>query len=270
MSRERRAAWPTDPQGRPPHVRVRPGEVAPSVLLPGDPARVDLIASMLEGARLVSDTREYRVVNGEYRGVKVTVCSSGIGGPSAEIAMVELGALGARRIIRVGGTAALVPSIPLGAVIVNHAMVRAGGTSLAYAPLGYPAAADPAVVAALLQAARGAEVPHFTGVGLSTASYYLGQGRTVPGKELPPGEDLEAWVRRGVINVEMEGETVLTLGGVLGIAAGVVLAVHANRATDAWLEAYESAQARVARVALESLVILAEKGVKGGSDGSGS
>lgn len=269
MSGPRRAQWPVDAQGRPPHVRVCPGEVAAAVLLPGDPARVDLIASMLDGAQLMSDTREYRVVNGSYRGVAVTVCSSGIGGPSAEIAMVELAALGARRIIRVGGTAALVPQIALGAVIVNHAMVRAGGTSLAYAPLGYPAAADPEVVAALVRAARQLQVPHFVGVGLSSASYYLGQGRPVEGRELLAGEQLGPWAARGVINVEMEGETVLTLGSVLGIAAGMVLAVHANRATDAWLDAYEPAQAQVARVALESLRLLAAKEVSAGLDGCG-
>lgn len=159
------------------HIRVKPGDAAPYAVLPGDPARTDLIAQGWDDARLVANNREHRTFTGTLRGVPVTACSTGVGGPSASNAIEELARLGTHTFIRVGTCGALRAEIQPGDLIVNCAAIRHDGTSDLYAPAAYPAAASYDVTAALIEACDRLGYRCHVGVTCSTASFYAGQAR---------------------------------------------------------------------------------------------
>ena len=142
------------------HIRCRRGDVAEYVLIPGDPQRAERIAQRLTDARLISVNREYTVFTGTYEGVPVSVCSTGIGGPSTAIAMEELTRVGASTFIRVGSCGARRDGIEIGEPVIVNAAVRAGGTASAYLPDIFPAVASLDVVNAMQQAARD-QVPYW-------------------------------------------------------------------------------------------------------------
>ena len=141
------------------HIRCKPGDVARYVLLPGDPARARRIADAFDEPQLVAENREYVIYNGKTAGVDVTVCSTGIGGPSSAIALEELIKVGADTFIRVGSSGGRQPDIPIGTLVVVTAAYRGDGTSREYMPLGFPAVADLTVSNALLQAAQEYDYP---------------------------------------------------------------------------------------------------------------
>jgi uridine phosphorylase len=235
---ERSAASPWK-DGRPPHLPCRMGELPAAVLFPGDPGRVDRFASMLEGFRVVGQNREFRIGLGTFEGVELGVCSTGIGGPSTEIAMVEAAALDA--------------SIALGTLLVIERALRGGGAPACYAEAERPALADPRMVEALCRAAQAAELPMRRAVVASTDSYYAGQGRAFPGSAGANAGVLERYRAAGADALDMEAESVLAIGARLGLVCGAALAVHANRATDAWLEDFGSAQDGMIRVGCKAL-----------------
>jgi len=238
--------------GRPPHLPVTRGQLPEVCLLPGDPARVDLAGEVLDDYAILGQNREFRVGTGRYRDTEIAVCSTGIGGPSTEIALVELAGLGVRGVIRIGGMGALRADLEPGTVAVVTSAVREGGAARYYLPPDTPARPDPAVAAALADAARACGRPSREITILSTDSYYVGQGRPVDGLEPAAAERLGQVRGLGVDGMDMEAETVLAVGGAVGLAAGVALVVHANRATDAWLEEYADPQRDIVRVAAEA------------------
>ena len=242
--------------GRPTHLPCGPGDVPRFVLLPGDPDRVALAAALLDDVVDLGQAREFRVMRGRFQGVPVGVCSTGIGGPSTEIAVVELGNLGVTHAIRIGGMGAIVPDLALGAFVVVGQALRGSGAAQVYAPGTAPLDAAPAVRDALVSAAATLGLPHRVAPVATTDSYYLGQGRPVrPGDAAP---DVLARLRAaGAVGVDMETETLLAVASVMGVAAGAVLAVHANRATDGWLEDYAETQRNVVRIGLGAIVTLA-------------
>src|SRR3954466_7152480 len=124
------------------HVGVSEGEISDIVLMPGDPFRVQLIAAMLDDPVEGAHKREYRTMNGHYKGRLITVCSSGMGCPSTAIGVEELARVGGRVFIRVGSTAAPPPHVEVGDVIVSEGSLRNDGTTAAYVPPGYPAVPD--------------------------------------------------------------------------------------------------------------------------------
>ena len=130
--------------------RIRRGDVGRYVLLPGDPARVDRIATHLDDVELVAHSREFRTVTGKYRDIKVSAMSTGVGCPSASIAAEELVNAGATHLIRVGSTAGIQPGIKTGDIVINTGVLRNDGTSRAYVPDTYPAIADHFLVHALI------------------------------------------------------------------------------------------------------------------------
>lgn len=221
------------------HIRCRPGDIARYVLLPGDPARVALIAREWAEGHQVASEREHVTWTGRLRGAgAVSACSTGAGGGSTASALEELIAIGADTFIRVGTCGAIQPEIACGDVIIHTAAVRLDGTSDQYVRPEYPAAAHPVLVMALVQAAEQLGVPYHLGVSASTASFYTGQGR--PGHRgyaqswmatLVP--DLQA---AGVLNFEMEAATIFTMLGLYGLRGGSVCAVVANRVTDTMIK----------------------------------
>ena len=233
--------------GRPPHIPAGPGEVPRIVLLPGDPARVDLAAETLSDFRTVGQNREFRFGIGCWDGVPVGVCSTGIGGPSTEIAIVELANLGMEVAIRIGGMGAINPDIALGELLVVTEALRGSGAAAHYAAPQARVLADPLVVEQLCSAASRLGLPSRRGLAATTDSYYAGQGR--PYRAGGPWSDVtSAWAAKGADGLEMEAETVLAVSAALGVAAGAVLAAHNNRATDRWLEDYAQTQRNLIRV----------------------
>lgn len=245
----RRAAFPWS-GGRPPHLPCGPGDVAPVVLLPGDPARIGIAERMFPAARGFGQRREFRAATLDAPDGPVTLCSTGIGGPSTEIALVELAGLGARTAIRIGGMGRIGGALPLGGLLIVTRAIGGTGTARAYGAAD-GAEASPEVVAALAGAAAAAGVPHALGCIATTDSYYLAQGRPLRAAEAAPDPAaLARFADAGAQGCDMETEAVFAVGRRLGLAVGAILAVHGDRVTDQWLEDYEPAQEHLLRVAL--------------------
>jgi len=209
-------------------------EGATIAVLPGDPGRVPGIAGTapIVRAREIANKREYRTWLGYVGRHPVLVTSTGIGGPSASIAIDELAQLGVRTFLRVGTTGAIQPHVNVGDVIVTTGAVRLDGASTHYAPIEYPAVAHYEVVHALLAAARELHVPARAGVTCSCDTFYPGQERYDSFTGYVPRRfqgATEEWRRLHVLNYEMEAATVLTLAGAMGLSAGCVEGVVVNR-----------------------------------------
>ncbi len=203
-------------------------------LLPGDPGRVPVIASEInkKGAAEIACNREFRTWLAYMDGSPVIVTSTGIGGPSAAIAIEELAQLGIRTFIRVGTTGALQRNIKAGDVVITTASVRMDGTSEHYAPIEYPAVADYSVLKALVEAAGTGRIRHHVGITTSSATFYPGQERADTYSRYVirglAGSKKE-WEHLGVLNYEMESATLLTMCNALGLRAGCVTGVISER-----------------------------------------
>ncbi len=202
------------------HIRMRPGDVGRYVLLPGDPGRVPLIASFLDGARQVAENREHRTYTGMLDGTPVSVTSTGIGGPSTAIAVEELAKIGADTFIRVGTSGMIQDSVLPGHLVVVSAAVRDEGTALHYMPMAFPAVADLDVVACLRQACEVTAAAYHVGVSHSKDSFY---GEIEPDR-MPLVDMLKerwrCWVKGGVLCSEMEAATLFVIARTLGKRAG--------------------------------------------------
>ncbi|HHY47762.1 MAG TPA: nucleoside phosphorylase [Firmicutes bacterium] len=241
-----------------PHLRCKKGDLAPIALLPGDPGRVELIGTLLDGFSVLSQNREFKVARGSYKGTPITVCSTGIGGPSTEIAVVELARLGVTTFIRVGGTGAIVPEIACGDLIISAGSVRLGGSSQFYVRPEYPAVASYEIVLSLVEACERLGYSYHVGIGASIGSFYEGQGRiSVPARRPGSGGIVQELQQSRVINIEMEADTVLTLANALGFRGGAIYAVHCNRITDEWDPHYEKSQGKLVSAACEAASLLA-------------
>jgi uridine phosphorylase len=232
-----------------------------AVLFPGDPGRLDRFANVLSDFRFLGQNREFHIGVGTYAGIELGVCSTGIGGPSTEIALVEAAELGCKFALRVGGTGALQPSIAVGSLLIASEALRGGGAASFYAPLEHPAKAHPQMVEALKHSSESLGIPASCALIASTDSYYAGQGRSFPNSDSLPGPDslLQSYRDRGVAALDMEGESILVIGERVGMVAGVLLAVHGNRSTDEWLEEFGDAQDRMIRVGCHALAHLVRK-----------
>jgi uridine phosphorylase len=213
------------------HIRCKRGDVNKYVLLPGDPARVDVIASGWTESRFVADNREHRTYSGTLDGVPLTCCSTGMGGGSASIAFEELADLGADTFIRVGSCGAISEAVECGDLIVCSGAMRQDGTSLDYIDLSYPAVAHYEVTTALVEACERMNLSCHVGISCTTASFYCGQARRGYRGYTQSffREKVEDLNRAGVLNFEMEAATLFTLAGIYGLRAGAVFAVVAHR-----------------------------------------
>ncbi len=217
-------------------------EGATIALLPGDPGRVEGLAHTppFERPRELASKREYRTWLAYAGATPVLVTSTGIGGPSASIALDELAQLGVRTFIRVGTTGAIQADIDVGDVIITTGAVRLDGASTHYAPIEYPAVAHHEVVAALVAAAGALGVRARCGVSCSTDTFYPGQERYDSYSRYVPRRFqgiTEEWTRLHVLNYEMEAATVLTLAASMGLRGGCVAGVIVNRTRGEHVEA---------------------------------
>jgi len=215
------------------HIQCAPGDVGAYCILPGDPGRCKAIAAHFDHPVHVQTNREYVTYTGTLLGERVSVVSTGIGGPSAAIAMEELVKLGVHTFIRVGTCGGIALEVQSGDVVVATGAVRMEGTSREYAPIEWPAVPNYQVVNALVQAARKLNKPWKTGVVQSKDSFY---GQHSPAA-MPVSYELEqkwqAWKRLGVLASEMETAALFTVAAARGVRCGSVFHVIWNQEREA-------------------------------------
>jgi uridine phosphorylase len=221
-----------------------------------------MFAERLENLQDFGRRREFAAVTGTFNGTHLSVCSGGIGGPSTEIALVEMAMLGVRNVIRVGGMSALVPEIPTGSYIVADHAIGMTGVARLYNDLGYQSDADVALTASILSSARDLGRAVRSGTVASTDSYYLGQDRPIRASgtdKEPDRQFLDTFKSQGAIGVEMETQVIFCVSQALGLKAACLLGVHGNRATDDWLVDYRSTQNGLLDIAAQAIKILTQK-----------
>jgi len=210
------------------HIHLEPGDVGRYVLMPGDPGRVEVIARHLDDAKHIATNREYVTYAGFLDGVKVSVTSTGIGCPSAAIALEELVRVGADTFIRVGTSGAIQPGTKSDELAIITGAIRDEGTSLHYMPAEFPAVANLEIVQALRRAAQGSKTPFRLGITQSKDSYY---GEVEPERSGVPDRLLKrwkAWEIGGAICSEMESSTLFVVASILGVRAGGIMAMWAD------------------------------------------
>ncbi|HEX5996988.1 MAG TPA: nucleoside phosphorylase [Jiangellales bacterium] len=202
-----------------PLTRVRVGDLAPRVLVVGDPGRVEKAAARLTEPRQVGANREYVTYTGTFEGTPVSVASHGVGSAGAAVCFEELCRGGAERIIRAGTAGGLQPDVLDGSLVVATAAVREEGLTRQLVPLSYPAVADADLVVALRTLAGSANLAVRTGVVLTSDCFY-----PLPVLDVDHG----LWQRAGCVAVEMEMAALLVVAAQHGVAAGGILAIDGN------------------------------------------
>ena len=219
----------SEDQERQYHIQVAKGEVGRYVILPGDPKRCEKIAKHFEDAKLVADSREFVTYTGYLEGEKVSVTSTGIGGPSASIAMEELVQCGADTFVRVGTCGGIDLDVKGGDIVIATGAVRMEGTSREYAPIEYPAVPHVDVMNAMIRAAKNLKFRCHAGVVQSKDSFF---GQHEP-EVMPVSYELEnkwqAWLRMGCLASEMESAALFIAGSFLRVRVGACFLVLANQ-----------------------------------------
>ncbi len=219
----------TEGSGKQYHTQLGVGDVGRYVIMPGDPKRCEKIAEYFDDARLVADSREFVTYTGTLDGVPVSVTSTGIGGPSASIAIEELSKIGADTFVRVGTCGGMQTDVCGGDLVIANGAIRMEGTSREYAPIEYPAVPDVTVMNALIQSAKKQGFSYHTGVVQCKDSFF---GQHEP-EVMPVGYELEnkweAWLRMGCLASEMESAALFIAGSFLRVRVGSCFLVVANQ-----------------------------------------
>ncbi len=208
------------------HLKIKEGDVAPYVLLPGDPKRVAVVASFWDDARLVADNREHITYTGTYKGVPISCTSTGMGCPSTAIAIEELARCGVKNFLRIGTCGTFQDHVNVGDLMIFDSACRYDGTSKQYAPLEYPAVADHEVVTAAIDAARDMKMPYHVGTTRTQDTFYANYPE-------PGGSFNNFWQSRwkefykdlkrlNVLGGEMETSIILVLTRIWGLRGGAV------------------------------------------------
>lgn len=230
------------------HIQCDPADISRYCLTPGDPARAKKIASYFEDPRFVTDSRGYLVFAGHYQGVFMTVCATGMGGPTVAIALEELAHMGADTFVRVGSCGAIQPQLGPGDVIISTGTVRLGGTGNSYLPPYYPAVPTFEVTRALVDAAAAMTVPVNVGIGAAGDAFYA------------PREGRGELAKAHVLGIEMESDTLFVLGQYHGWRTGALFATDGTptEVKPAWgEEAYRRGETQAIEIALHALHALA-------------
>jgi uridine phosphorylase len=204
------------------HIDLIQGDVGETVLLPGDVSRAEIIASHFDDAILIAHKRQYITYTGTYKGVKVSVTSTGIGGPALAIAVEELIKVGGKNFIRVGTGGGIQSWLPVPAIIVGTAAVRGDGTSREYFPLEYPAVADFHMVEAIINSAEELGVEVFPGIIRGHDAFYA---ESIFADKVDYLERGRAWIDAGVLIVSNESSTLFPLAMVRGCRASTILSL---------------------------------------------
>ena len=210
------------------HLPLKFGEVARYVIVPGDPNRVPVIAESLENVINQGQNREFNAYKGTYKGIDVSVVSTGIGCPSTAIAVEELSHIGAEVFIRIGTSGSVDKSAKKGDIFIATAAVRDDGTSKQYIPIEFPAIASHNVVSCLIKASKDLNIDSKVGICQSKDSFF---GETEPDRmPVAPYLDFKwkSWQEGGVGASEMEAATLFTLSQIKRIEAGAILAIETS------------------------------------------
>lgn len=240
------------------HINMKKGDVGRYCILPGDPGRCKLIAEYLDDPHFVTQNREFTAYTGKLLNEPVSVVSTGIGGPSAAIAMEELAQIGVDTFIRIGTCGGINMKVKSSDVVIATGAIRMDGTSREYAPIEFPAVADYELVRALVDSAKSLGLTWHTGVVQSKDSFY---GQHSPGR-MPVSYDLmnkwEAWKSLGVLASEMETATLYTVASTLDLRCACVLNVLWNQERKAagYYEPDYLDTDRGIRVAVEALKLI--------------
>ena len=254
------------------HIDLGPGELAEYVLLPGDPDRTARIATRLDSIELERRNREFATVTGMYKGLRVSIVSTGIGTDNVEIVLAEILAITERpTFIRVGSSGALQPEIEAGDLCISTGSVRLETTTSWFVSDGYPAVADYEAVIALVEAADRLGHRYHVGITATAPGFFGAQGRPIPQLPIRYPDLAQDMARQRVMNFEMEASAVLVLAGLARCRAGVVCAVFAQRTTGDFVvgDAKQAAESACVETGLEALRILADmdrRKVEAGTD----
>jgi len=243
------------------HIHCVPGDVGRYCLLPGDPGRCEKIAAYFDNPVHVATNREYNTWTGTLLGEKVSVCSTGIGGPSAVIAMEELHNIGVDTFVRVGTCGGIRLDVKSHDLVIATGAIRMEGTSREYAPIEFPAVADYEVLSALVDAAKTMGRTWHAGVVQCKDSFY---GQHSPAR-MPVAYELqnkwEAWKRLGTLSSEMESAALFVCAAALGVRCGSTFHVVWNQERNAaGLDQEESHDTDGAiRVGIEAIKLLIQR-----------
>lgn len=233
------------------HIICDPAEISRYVFCPGDQARARKIAAQMDDPYLVTDSRGYAVYSGSYKNVFMTVCGTGMGGPTVAIALEELAHMGADTFIRVGSCGVFQEGQKPGDVIIASGTVRLGGTANGYLPLAYPAVPTFSVLRSLVDAAEAEGIPYTVGVGIAGDGFYAP-------RDPKTSEMIES---AGVVSVEMESDTLFIIGAYRGWRTGALYSSDGapGEIKPAWGEEdFRRGEMRAIRIGLEAMLQIAE------------
>lgn len=254
--------------GRQYHTGVKKSDLAPYLLLCGDPARAHRVGQYFTDATPPICNREYVTITGVYQGVRMTVMATGMGPDNTEMAVIEVGQLLDRpTYIRIGTSGALQDHITIGDQIISTGAMRYENTSTGFVPEEYPAIADWEVTTALLESAAALGLPHHVGITATASGFYGRQGRRVP-KFSPRNPNLvEELNRIGVLNFEMEASCLFTLTTLSGARSGCVCGVIAERTANKFVDSAtkDALEKNTIEIGLAATVRLAKMDAKRGS-----
>jgi len=243
------------------HIDLAPTELAEYVLLPGDPERTARIAGRFDDVEFERQNREFASATGTFGGRRISVVSTGIGTDNVEIVVAEILAITDRpTFIRVGSCGVLRDDIALGELVITSGAVRLDATTKYFVDDGYPAVADYAAVAALVEAAHRLGHRAHVGITATAPGFYGAQGRPIPQLPIRFPDLADEMTRQGVTNFEMEASALLVLAGLAKCRAGVVCTAYAQRVSGAFVQGEQKDQAESACIetGLEALRLLAD------------
>jgi uridine phosphorylase len=233
------------------HIKCDSKDISRYIFCPGDQQRAKKIADQFDTSRLVTESRGYIVFSGEYRGVFMTVCGTGMGGPAVAIGVEELAHMGADTFIRVGSCGVFQEGQKPGDVIAASGTVRAGGTSMAYLPLTFPAVPTFSVLRALVEAGESLKIPVTVGVGIAGDAFYAPRDT---------GQSLQM-KSAGLVFVEMESDTLFIVGAVRGWRTGAIFTSDGAPGTikPEWGEAdFRRGEMDAIKIALQAMWTIAQ------------
>ncbi|HAF61902.1 MAG TPA: uridine phosphorylase [Anaerolineaceae bacterium] len=240
------------------HIDMLPGDTATTVLVPGDPGRVEVFASHMDEAKKVAHKREYLTYTGKKDGVPISCTSCGLGPSPTAIGTEELIRIGAKNIIRMGTCGAIQPFMKAGDIILVTGAVRGERATEEFISIDYPAIASHYIVRASIEACQRLGLTYHLGLVRTHDAFYLespwafGDYKT----------RLQPWVGLGVLAVENEAATMLMIASMQGVRAGAILLssdpIFGEGEDDPELEKHQN---NLVRVSIETAKILHEQGL---------
>jgi uridine phosphorylase len=261
MTQRGSADLPATAEGRQYHIGLAPGELAPNVLMVGDPGRAYRVAQYFADAREPITNREYVTITGTYKGCPLSVMATGMGPDNTEMAIVEMAQLVERpTLLRIGTSSGLIEETQLGDVVISSGGVRLENTSTAYVPEGFPAIAHHEATLALIQSAMAHTCRFHVGLTATASGFYGAQGRHVPGFSPWRSTLLDDLERIGVCNFEMEASCLFTLANLIQARAGCICGVIGQRRANTFFSDDQKhvLEKQSIEIALESIVLLSQ------------